>query len=75
MNVRFLTPARTEVREVISYYNQQREGLGVEFALELKDALLRIRNYITVKNRTVGEIEGMISVCQTLKPIQSISFN
>ena len=34
MNVRFLTPARTEVREIIAYYNQQRQGLGLEFAEE-----------------------------------------
>lgn len=47
MNVRFLTPARTEVREIIAYYNQQRQGLGLEFSEELKQALLRIRNYPT----------------------------
>ena len=45
MNVRFLTPARTEVRQIIAYYNQQRNGLGLEFAGELKHALQRIRNY------------------------------
>ena len=47
MNAKFLTPAQAEVREIIAYYNQQREGLGLEFALELKQALLRIRNYPT----------------------------
>lgn len=47
MDAKFLTPARTEVREIISYYNQQREGLGLEFALELKQALLRIKHYPT----------------------------
>ena len=45
MNVKFLTPARTEVREVVAYYNQQRDGLGVEFVSELKQTLLRIRHY------------------------------
>ena len=47
MNAKFLTPARSEVREIIAYYNQQRQGLGLEFAAELKQALLRIRNYPT----------------------------
>ena len=45
MNAKFLTPARTEVREIIAYYNQQREGLGLEFVSELKQTLMRIRHY------------------------------
>ena len=36
---------RGQVREIIAYYNQQREGLGVEFASELKQTLMRIRHY------------------------------
>ena len=47
MDAKFLTPARTEVREIIAYYNQQRDGLGLEFAAELKQALLRIRHHPT----------------------------
>jgi hypothetical protein len=45
MKATFLTPARAEVREIINYYNQQREGLGLEFASELKQTLLRMRHY------------------------------
>ena len=45
MRATFLTPARAEVREIITYYNQQREGLGLEFAFELKQTLLRMRHY------------------------------
>ena len=45
MNVKFLTPARAEVQEIIAYYNEKRERLGLEFAVELKQTLLRIRNY------------------------------
>ena len=28
MNVKFLTPARAEVQEIIAYYNEKRERLG-----------------------------------------------
>ena len=42
MNARFLPPAQAELREAIAYYNRQREGLGYEFAAEVKRALQRI---------------------------------
>ncbi len=45
MIVRFLTPARSELRENIAYYNNQREGLGYEFAAELRQTLNRIKYY------------------------------
>lgn len=45
MKAAFLAPARAEVREIIAYYNQQREGLGLEFSSELKQALLRMKHY------------------------------
>lgn len=45
MIVRFLTPARSEVREIIAYYNNRRAGLGDEFAAELKQTLNRIKHY------------------------------
>ena len=45
MKARFLTPARSELREIIGYYNEQREGLGREFALELKQTLHRMKHY------------------------------
>jgi plasmid stabilization system protein ParE len=45
MKATFLAAARAEVREIITYYNQQREGLGLEFASELKQTLLRMRHY------------------------------
>ncbi len=54
MNAKFLTPARAEVREIIGYYNQQREGLGLEFASELKQTLMRIRNYPEVSTFATG---------------------
>lgn len=45
MKTKFLTPARSELREIIAYYNDKREGLGREFASELKQTLLRMKHY------------------------------
>jgi plasmid stabilization system protein ParE len=45
MNYYFLEPAKQELEEVVAYYEQQREGLGEEFALEFKSALQRILNH------------------------------
>ena len=45
MKTKFLTPARSELREIIAYYNDQREGLGWEFAAELKQTLRRMKHY------------------------------
>lgn len=45
MKARFLTPAQSELREIIAYYNEQREGLGLEFVSELKQTLLRMKHY------------------------------
>jgi plasmid stabilization system protein ParE len=42
MSVRFLDPAEAELREAIAYYNDQSEGLGYEFAAEVKRTLGRI---------------------------------
>ena len=45
MQVKFLTPARADVREIVSYYNDQREGLGSEFTVELRQTLMRVKHY------------------------------
>ena len=42
MRVRFLDPARAELRDAISYYNSKSAGLGREFAAEVKRATRRI---------------------------------
>jgi len=36
MKIDFLPPAKCELTEAISYYNAQGEGLGYEFAAEVK---------------------------------------
>ena len=45
MKVDFLQPAENEFNETIEYYNLQSEGLGLEFAAEVKRGLGRIQQY------------------------------
>ncbi len=45
MNLAFLQPAEDEFAETIAYYNLQSEGLGLDFAVEVKQALARIVNF------------------------------
>ena len=42
MKIDFLAPAESEFKEAIAYYNMQSEGLGFEFAAEVKRTLERI---------------------------------
>jgi hypothetical protein len=45
MEIAFLPPAKGELTEAIRYYNTQSEGLGYEFAVEVKRTLGRIAQY------------------------------
>lgn len=45
MMVHFLQPAEDELSQAISYYNLQSEGLGLEFAVEVRRGLDRILQY------------------------------
>jgi plasmid stabilization system protein ParE len=45
MKIRFFAPAEAEFLEAISYYNLQSEGLGYEFAAEVKRTIQRIIQY------------------------------
>ncbi len=45
MKIEFLAPAKVELLDAISYYNLQSEGLGYEFAAEVKRTLERIVQY------------------------------
>ena len=42
MKVKFLSVAEVEFEETVVYYNQESEGLGFEFAAEVRRALERI---------------------------------
>ena len=45
MNVEFLSIAEEEFADAVNYYNNQSEGLGYEFALEVKRSIERIIQY------------------------------
>lgn len=45
MNIKFLAPAEDELLEAVTYYNMQSEGLGYEFAAEVKRTIERIIQY------------------------------
>lgn len=45
MKIRFLLPARRELREAVEYYNAQRIGLGEEFRDEAWKTLQRINDF------------------------------
>jgi len=42
MKVSFLACAEAELKDAVSYYNEQSSGLGFEFAAEVKRAVVRI---------------------------------
>jgi hypothetical protein len=46
MNVSFLKIAEIELNDAINYYNEQSEGLGFDFANEVKLTLDRIINFV-----------------------------
>jgi len=45
VEIKFLAPAAAEFTDAISYYNMQSEGLGYEFAVEIKRTIERIILY------------------------------
>lgn len=45
MRVVFLEPAESEFLDAVQYYNEQKAGLGYEFALEIQKTIERILLY------------------------------
>lgn len=45
MRIKFLSVAESEFKEAINYYNEQSEGLGFEFALEVQKSIERIIHF------------------------------
>ena len=45
MRVEILSAAETELTDAVSYYNGQSEGLGYEFAAEIKQTIARILQF------------------------------
>lgn len=46
MKVVFSRVAEIELKDVVDYYNEQREGLGFEFANEVKQTIDRIKGFM-----------------------------
>ena len=46
MSIRFSEAAKLELEDAINYYNEQSEGLGFEFANEVKLTSERILSYV-----------------------------
>jgi mRNA-degrading endonuclease RelE of RelBE toxin-antitoxin system len=47
LNLRFLAPAREELRDAVAYLNKQEDGLGQEFLKEVGAAIQRIEAHPT----------------------------
>lgn len=47
MKIEFLAPAEAELIEAVAYYNNESEGLGFEFAAEVRRTITRILDYPT----------------------------
>lgn len=45
MNVRFLSPAASELEDAINYYESEREGLGARFVSQVQESVKRIINF------------------------------
>ncbi len=45
MKVEFIEEAESELLDAIKYYNNESEGLGFEFAAEVRRTVLRIVEY------------------------------
>lgn len=43
MNIRFRKEAADELASAVGYYNNERPGLGYEFAIEVRNTLKRIK--------------------------------
>ena len=54
MRVEFLDAAEAEPAEAISYLNDQSEGLGFEFAAEVKRTIMRIVYFPDAWTRSVA---------------------
>jgi plasmid stabilization system protein ParE len=45
VNIEFLEPAVIEFDQAVAYYDNEQQGLGEKFRLEIQRSLLRIANY------------------------------
>ena len=45
MKIRFISPAKREIRDAFAWYEEQESGLGAAFLSEMDSALARIKQY------------------------------
>jgi hypothetical protein len=60
MNISFLEPAENELQEAIDYYQEQRQGLGDEFLVEILLALERIQLHPLACGRHCQRERGVV---------------
>jgi plasmid stabilization system protein ParE len=60
MEIRYLTPARLEFVETVSYYEAQAAGLGADFLQELNDAELLIAENPEIGSPFGGELRRVL---------------
>jgi hypothetical protein len=62
MEIQFLPPAKSELMDAISYYNMQSEGLGYDFAAEVKRTIERIIQYPDAWSAVITYRSGKIRI-------------
>jgi plasmid stabilization system protein ParE len=60
MEIRYLTPARIEFVETVSYYEAQAAGLGAEFLEELQDAEALIADNPAIGSPFGGDLRRVL---------------
>jgi len=53
MEVRFLDVAQQELDETVEYYNNESQGLGDQFLLEVLDCLQRVKQFPEADGRSL----------------------
>jgi len=56
MKVQFTDIARQEYMDAIDYYNNQRDGLGYEFAIEIDEGIQNIQLYVSAWQQLSSKI-------------------
>lgn len=67
MNIEFLSIAEGELFDAISFYNSQSEGLGFEFASEVRQTIVRITQFPdawAVLSDVLAGVEPSVSLTQ-----------
>jgi len=72
MDIKYVAPAEAELLDAVAYYNSQSEGLGYEFAAEVKRTIERIVQYpdawtqFSIRTRRRGRWKNNYSRCNRI---------